>query len=115
MRFASCLGVSIAACFLAGCAGSSIDLRTDTAPSMRGSAPPAGTSYSSGMLHAELSSTPYLGLLFFGIAAAVQDSHSGWNYGSASRTPPPLAEDRAVAERDCSQPMDAMSANLRCK
>ena len=83
---------------------------------MRGGAPPAGTSYNSAAIHAELSSTPFLGLLFLGFAAAaIQDGDSGWNYGFASRTPPPLAEDRAISERDCSQPMEEISANLRCR
>jgi hypothetical protein len=83
---------------------------------MHDNAPPTGTSYSSGTLHAGLSSTPYLGLLFLGFAAvAVQDTYSAGNYEAASRTPPPLVENRAVAERDCSQPMEAPSANLHCR
>ena len=77
---------------------------------------PSGGSYNSAAIHAEASPNAYFSLLFLGyVAAGIQDNYQAWSYGSAWRKPPPLAADRAIAERDCSRPMDAPSANLRCK
>jgi hypothetical protein len=116
MKFPWAFAALTTAILFAGCASSTIGLRTTAAPSMRGSAPAPGSSYSSAAIHAELSPNGYFGLLFLGyVAAGVQDNYFSWNYGSASRPPPPLAEDRAITERDCSRPMERPSANLRCK
>ncbi|TSA18071.1 MAG: hypothetical protein D4R74_01765 [Betaproteobacteria bacterium] len=99
---------------LAGCAGTTVGVRTSAAPSMRGSAPVVGTSYNSAAIHAELSPNAYFGLLFFGAFAAGVEDKSRLR-GPSWRDPPQLAEDRTVVERDCSLPMEAPSANLRCK
>lgn len=116
MQLRSGIAASITAVLLAGCAGASVGLRTSAAPSMRGSAPALGSSYSSAAIHAEASANAYFGLLFFGyLAAGVHDSYLSWSDGPAWRKPPPLTENRAIAERDCSRPMETPSANLRCK
>ena len=114
MTFKLASAVLAGAALLVGCAGARVGLGSSAPPSMRGSAPPAGTSYTSAVIHAEASPNVYFGLLFLGyFAIGVQDDYPG--SGPARRNPPQLAEDRAIAERDCSRPMDAPSANLRCK
>jgi hypothetical protein len=115
MRFKSATAALTGAVLSAGCASATIGLRSTVPPSMQGALPSAG-SYSSAAIHAEASPNAYFSLLFLGyIAAGIQDNYPGWSYGSAWRKPPPLAEDRAITERDCSRPMEAPSANLRCK
>lgn len=116
MKFASAIAALITAMLLAGCAGTTIGLHGTNSPSLGGSAPAAGSSYSSAAIHAELRPNAYFGLLFLGaIAAGIHDNYLRWSYGPAWRKPPQLAEDRAIAERDCSRPMERPSANLRCK
>ena len=67
-------------------------------------------------VHAELNSNAYFGLLFLGyFAAGAEDSRMSSSDGPGWRKPPQLAADRAIVERDCSQPMSTPSANLRCK
>jgi len=116
MTFKLAIAVLAGATLLAGCASARVGLSSSAPPSMRGSVPPAGTSYTSAVIHAEASPNVYFGLLFLGyFAIGVQDDYRGSGSGSARRNPPQLAEDRAIAERDCSRPMDTPSANLRCK
>ena len=116
MKFMRTPAVLFTAALFAGCAGGTIGVRSGTAPSLRGSAPAPGTSYSSAAIRAEVNSNAYFGLLFLGaFAAGVEDDYLSWRYGPERRKPPQLAEDRAIAERDCSRPMAAPSANLRCK
>ena len=116
MKSKAVIAAVIALILLAGCGSATVGLRSDNSPSMRGSAPAAGTSYSSAAIHAEVGPNAYFGLLFLGfIAAGVQDDYLSWSYGPGGRKPPQLAEDRAIAERDCSLPMEQISANLRCK
>lgn len=116
MKKALTPGVLIAATLLAGCAGARIQMDSTAAPGMRGSAPPPGTSYSSATVRADVGASPWVGLLFLGIfVAGAADGDRSWGGGSAVRTPPPLAQDRSVAERDCTLPLEAPSANLRCK
>ena len=116
MKFIVAIAVLTIAVLLTGCAGGTIGLRTGAPPSMRGSAPPPGSSYSSAVIHAGSHANTYFGLLFIGVfAAGVEDNYLGWHYGPAWRQPPQLAEDRAIAERDCSRPMERPSANLRCR
>ena len=111
----SVIGALLACVLLAACAGTTIGLRSGS-PSLRGSAPAPGSAYSSAAIRAEVNSNAYFGLLFIGaFAAGVQDDYQSWRYGPSGRKPPPLAADRAIAERDCSQPLPAPSANLRCK
>lgn len=106
----------ISALLLAGCAGTKVGLRSGSSASMRGSEPAPGTSYSSAVIHAELGPNAYFGLLFFGLfAAGVQDDYLSGSYGPWGRKPPQLAEDRAIAERDCTKPLEPTGANLRCK
>lgn len=116
MKSTAAIAALLSAALLAACAGTSIGVRSGTAPSMRGSAPAPGTSYSSAAVRAEVNSNAYFGLLFLGVfAAGVEDDFLSWRDGPERRKPPQLAEDRAIAERDCSRPMAAPSANLRCK
>ncbi len=115
MKFTPVIAAALVSLLLAGCAGASVGLHTSSVPSMRGSAPAPGASYSSAAIHAEAGSNALFSLLFLGyVAAGMQDDRPGWRYGPVWRAPP-LAEDRNIAERDCSQPFDATSANLRCR
>ena len=116
MRFRLLAATLGAAVLLAGCAGARIGLSSEAAPAMRGSAPPPGTSYSSATVRAEAGGNAYFGLLFLGaFAAGVEDPSMSSRYGRGWRKPPPLAGDRAIDERDCTEPLQAPSANLRCK
>lgn len=117
MKFSLATAALIGANLLAGCAGTTVALRSTNSPSIA-SAPPPGSSSSSGSVAIQADATPgaFLGLLLLGyLAAGVPDDYPGWRYARAGRNPPQLAEDRAIAERDCSQPMQQPSANLRCK
>jgi len=108
----------VGACLLAGCAGATINLGSTNSPAFASGAPPPGNAYSSGSvaLQADVAPGVFIGALLFGyLAAGAHDDYLDWRYGRAGRAPPPLAADRAVAERDCSRPMHAPSANLRCK
>jgi len=101
---------------LAGCAGTVIGVRSTNSPPFGGGAPPAGSAYSSASIQAELRPGPYFGLVFLGyVLMGIQDSYRRWSHGSASGQAPEMAEDRSVAERDCSQPLGTLYANLRCK
>jgi hypothetical protein len=116
MRPISAIAALTTTLLLAGCAGTTIGLRSTNSPSMPGStAAPAG-SYSSAAIQADVTPAAFFGLVFLGyLAAGAHDDYLRWRYGTASRTPPELAEGRAVAERDCSQPLGPLYANLRCK
>lgn len=101
---------------LASCAGARVVLDSSAPPSLRGSAPAPGTSYSSAVIRADVGASPWVGLLFLGaFATAADDRDLKWNQGAAVREPPPLDANRTIAERDCTRPMEAPSANLRCK
>ena len=116
MKFKSAIAALIVPLALAGCAGTSIGLRSTNSPSLPGSAPAPGGFYNSAALQAEVTPAALVGLLLLGyLAAGAQDDHLRWRYGSSSRTPPELTEGRAVDERDCSQPLGPLYANLRCK
>ena len=98
-----------AAVLLAGCANTRIGYQT-------GGAPALGSSYSSAAVNAEFNSNRYFSLLFIGVlAAGIEETYANQRPGPDWRNPPQLAADRAVAERDCSQPLVVPSANLRCK
>ena len=116
MQFKMAMAALATAMLLSGCAGSSISLRSEAPPSMRRGAPVAGNSYSSASIQIGATPNAYFSLLFLGyFAAGVQDSYLDWRYGPARREAPQLTQDRAIAERDCSQPMPQPSANLRCR
>ncbi len=117
MKFSLATAALIGASLLAGCAGTTIALRSSNSPSIGGVLPP-GSSSSSGSVAIQADVTPgaFLGLLLLGyLAAGVHDDYPAWRYARAGRDAPQLAEDRAIAEQDCSQPMQQPSANLRCK
>ncbi len=102
----------------AGCAGANIALHSTNSPSLAGSAPLPGSAYSynSVGLQAEVSPGAYFGMMFLGyLMMSIQDNFRSRSYGAASRQPPEMAEDRAVVERDCTQPLEPLHANLRCK
>lgn len=116
MRFKSAIATLTTTVLLAGCVSTTIGLRSTNSPSMPGSTPALGSSYSAAAIQADVTPGVFLGLVFLGyLAAGVHDDYLRWRYGSSSRKPPELAEGRAVAERDCSQPLGPLHANLRCK
>jgi hypothetical protein len=116
MKFKSAIAALITPLLLAGCAGTTIGLRSTNSPSLGASAPPPGTSYSSAAIQADVTPGAFLGLAFLGyMLSSMQDNYRHWDYGTSSRKPPELAEDRAVAFRDCSAPLGPLYANLRCK
>jgi hypothetical protein len=116
MRFKPAIAALTISLLLAGCAGTTIGLRSTNSPSMPGSTPAPGSAYNSAALQADVTPGAFLGLVFLGyLAVGVQDEYLRWRDGSSSRKPPELAEGRAVAERDCSQPLGPLYANLRCK
>ena len=115
MKSSLATAVLIGASLLAGCAGTTIALRSTNSPSMGGALPP-GSSSGSAAIQADVTPAAFIGLLLLGyVAAGVPDHFSGWRYSRAGRDTPQLDEDRAIAERDCSQPMQQPSANLRCE
>jgi hypothetical protein len=100
---------------LTGCAGTAVGLSTTNSPSLGGSLPPPGTSYSSAAIQAEVRPNIYFGVLFFGyVMTGVADTYQRWSDGPSWRKPPDLDEGRAIADRDCSQPLGPLYANLRC-
>jgi hypothetical protein len=105
----------VAALALAGCASDGLNARGTT--SAHGSVLPApGTSHSGGVIYVDVDANSYYALAVMGlVAAGMYDDYLSWNYGFPGRKPPQLAGDRAIVERDCSVPMEATSANLRCK
>ena len=116
MKFRLAVALVAATLLLAGCAGTAVGLRSTNSPSMGGSLPPPGTSYSSGWIQAEVRPNGYFGLLFLGyVMTGMVDSYQRWSDGPGWRKPPELAEDRTIEERDCSQPLGPLDANLRCR
>ncbi len=117
MKFSLATAALIGASLLAGCAGTTIAVRSTNSPSIGGALPPGSTRSSGSVaIQADVTSGAFVGLLLLGyVAAGVPDHFSGWRYSRAGRDSPQLDEDRAIAERDCSQPMQQSSANLRCK
>ncbi len=116
MKFKLAIAMAVILMLLAGCASTTIGLRSTNSPSLPGNTPAAGNSYNSAAIQANLTPGAFLGLVFLGyLAAGVHDDYLRWRYGSFSRKPPELAEGRAVAERDCSQPLGPLYANLRCR
>lgn len=109
MKFLPATVALTIAALLGGCANTNVAFRA-------GSAPPVGSSYQTASVHAEFNSNPYFSLLFMGMfAAGVERSYADWRYGPERRAAPQLDGRRSIAERDCSQPLAAPSANLRCK
>ncbi|MBI5912728.1 MAG: hypothetical protein HY848_22585 [Betaproteobacteria bacterium] len=116
MKFKSAIAVVGTTLMLTACASTTIGLRSTNSPSLPGNTPAAGNSYNSAAIQANLTPGAFLGLVFLGyLAAGVYDDYLRWRYGSFSRKPPELAEGRAVAERDCGQPLGPLYANLRCR
>ena len=116
MKFKWSIAAPIVAILLAGCAGASIGVRTGNSSLMDGNPLRPGSSYSSAAIQAEVSPNVYFGMVFLGaVMLGIQDDYRRWSGGASWREPPQLAEDRAIAERDCSRPMEQTSANLRCK
>jgi len=116
MKFKSAITALITSLVLAGCAGTTIGLRSTNSPSLGASPPPPGTSYGSAAIQADVTPGAFLGLAFLGyIYSGMQDNFRRWDYGSSWSKPPQLAEDRDVAVRDCAAPLGPLYANLRCK
>ena len=116
MKFKSAVSVLIAPILLAACANTSIGVRSGNPSSPGGRAPAPGSSYSTAAIQADLTPGAFFGLVFFGyLVSGVEDDNRRSSYGPSGRTPPEMAEDRAVVERDCSQPLGPLYANLRCR
>ena len=116
MKYKLAIAMAFTLMQLAGCAGTTIGLRSTNSPSMPGGTSAVRSSYSSAALQADVTPGAFFGLVFLGyLAAGVHDDYLRWRHDPSWRKPPALAEDRAVAERDCSRPMEPTSANLRCK
>ncbi len=99
-----------------GCAGSSVSLRSTNSPALGASAPTAGSSYASAAIQAEVSPNAYFGVFILGyLMAGIHDHYLGPGSGTFWRKTPEPAADRAIAERDCTQSLGLLSANLRCK
>jgi hypothetical protein len=106
----------LVATLLAGCANSMISLRSTNSPSMPPSSLPPGSSYSAGFIQADVNPGTYVSAMLIGYFLGwAQNNSRGARDGLYGRKPPELAEDRAIAERDCSQPMELPNANLRCR
>jgi hypothetical protein len=115
MKFKSAAAGLTAAFLLAGCASTTVSLSSTNSPSLVG-APAPGVAYSSGYIHADVTAGTFLGFALLAyLLAGAQNDYQRWIGGASWREVPGLAEDRAIAERDCSQPLDQLYANLRCK
>jgi hypothetical protein len=115
MKYKLAIAMALTLMQLAGCANTAIALRSTNSPSMPGSTPAPGNSYSSTAIQADVTPAAFLGLVFLGyIMSGMQDNYRNGNYGTASHMPPELVGDRAVAVRDCSQVLGTLYANLRC-
>lgn len=116
MKFKLALAAAVTSMLLSACAGTTFGLHTTNSPVLGGTAASAGVSDSSAAIHAQVSPNTYFGLVILGyVMIGIQDSYLRWSDGFSSRKPPEMAEDRSVAERDCSQPLGPLYANLRCK
>jgi len=116
MKFKPAVATALAAMLLAGCASTTIGLNNANSPAVRVGVPAPGSFYNSASIQTEMRASSYFGLFFLGyVAAGAPDGYPNRSDGPAWRKAPPLAEDRTVTERDCTQPMDQPSANLRCK
>jgi len=117
MKFKLAIAVLATFPLLTGCAGATIGLRSTHSPSMERSAPQPGSySYGSAAIQADVRPNAFFGTMFLGyMMTGIQDDYLSWGSGPAWRKPPQMAEGRAIVERDCSRPMEAPSANLRCK
>ena len=116
MKFRLAIALAVIPMLLTGCASTTISLRSTNSPSMLGSAPAPGSFYSSAAIQADVTPGAFFGLVCLGcLAAGVHGDYLGWPSGFSSRKPPELAEGRAIAERDCSEPLGPLYANLRCK
>ena len=118
MKFTAAIAAALTALLLTGCGGAMLGLRSTNSPSLGAGTPALGSSYSHGSVavQAEVSPGALFGVMFLGyLMTGMQDHYRSWSDGAALRKPPELAGDRAVAERDCSQPLGPLYANLRCK
>jgi hypothetical protein len=116
VKSTSAIAALITAIALAGCAHTSVGVRASSPASTSTGAPAAGSAYSPAGIRVHAGPNVYFGLIFLGyVAAGVHDNYLRSSGGPAWREPPQLAEGRAIAERDCSLPMETPSANLRCR
>ena len=118
MKLRLAIAAAAGVLLLSACAGSSIGLRSTNSPSIGVSTPPPGSAYYSGSVAIQADASPgvYFGMILLGyIMTGIQDNFQTWGYAPYSRRPPEMAEDRAVVERDCTQPLEPQYANLRCK
>ena len=116
MRSGTSTAALTAVLLLAGCANTSIQLRSTNSPALPAGIAPPGASYSSAVFQADVGIGAYLSILLFShLLAGFEDDRRDWRLGSMGRRPPELAEDRNIVDMDCSQPVDEPSENLRCR
>jgi hypothetical protein len=116
MRFKAAVAALTITVLVVGCASTTIGVRSTNSPSIPGSTPASGSAYGSAAIQADVTPGALVGLVFLGyFMTGIQDNYRRWSYGSFSRKPPELSEDRTVVERDCSQPLGPLYANLRCR
>ena len=101
---------------LAGCAGGSAGLRAGATSSIRANAPQPGSSYGAASVQVHGSPNAYFGAILLGpVIFGIDDDYRRAGAGPSWRKPPPMAEGRAIAERDCTKPLGPIEGNLRCK
>jgi hypothetical protein len=116
MKFRWAVAVLVTPILLAGCASAKVGVRAGNSSMVRSGAPAPGSAYSYASIRAEGSPNAYIGVLFLGsVLYGTRDEYQRWRGGAYWRQPPEMAEGRAIAERDCSQPLGQLEANLRCK
>lgn len=116
MKFKLTIASMLATMLLGGCAGTAIGLHSTNSPSLPGGPPAPGSSYSSASIQVDVTPGALLGLILFGyLVGGVPDDYRRSSGGASWQKPPEMAEGRAIAERDCSQPLGHLEANLRCK
>lgn len=107
----------------AGCSHVSIDARSHTGAIA--TVPPAGTSVTGGGASVSIHSHSLAALIIAGMFMAAAIDHareerpfpsfstfSDWFRGTPRQE---LSPDRAISERDCTQPIDELSGNLKCR
>lgn len=116
MKFKLAIALMITAMLLTGCAGTVIGLRSTNSPSLPGSTPALASPHGSAAIQVDVSPGAFFGLILLSyLVGGVPDDYRRSSGGGSWRNPPDLAEDRAIAERDCSRPLGYLEANLRCK
>ena len=115
MKVKAAIAALILPGLLAGCASSSVGLRAGASSSVQSAAPP-GTSTSAVSIRAQGSPNPYFGMILVApILFGSGNDDRRFSVWPSARKAPDMAEGRAIAERDCREPLGQIEGNLRCK